>query len=380
MESNKKYNGIIDLIKFCAALIIVLHHYQLCTPLRFADINFTVDDPFFCGANMVEMFFVISGFLSVKDIEKTHTDRNMFTTFGINRREIDNYLKDRFKKFVPWTLGSTILSTISKSIYIICTREVPFGKIGLWNLIIGSIGLNAGLISSSYEYLPNETLWYISVLLICNIFCYFLIELIDKYQLPAYYVGVIMCMIGLSIKYFSINIPILNSITMRGFISFGMGIITKSFLNFINMKKGKKVAIGISIIFIGIVIMYYYFHSLFNKGQISQIFQEVILGESQLLWGCMFAPLIVFVVGYWNKFGDGLHVLKILGRGSFYLYIWHLPFIYFIKVIMMGNEIINEKYYLIIGYLLVVICSLIVGKIYNILLSNGLKGIKKYEL
>ena len=47
---------------------------------------------------------------------------------------------------------------------------------------------------------------------------------------------------------------------------------------------------------------------------------------------------------------------------------------------MMGNEIINEKYYLIIGYLLVVICSLIVGKIYNILLSNGLKGIKKYEL
>lgn len=63
MNENKSYYPGLDIIKFIAAIIILLHHYYLNTQLE--QLSFTKD-----GSIAVELFFMISGFLHGGGAEK----------------------------------------------------------------------------------------------------------------------------------------------------------------------------------------------------------------------------------------------------------------------------------------------------------------------
>lgn len=57
----------LDFLKFIAAIVILMHHWQNSTQLELGAGN---------GWLMVELFFVISGFLAVNSIEKVREHGN----------------------------------------------------------------------------------------------------------------------------------------------------------------------------------------------------------------------------------------------------------------------------------------------------------------
>ena len=79
VENNSEIYGqrivTFDLMKLFMSLIIVLHHFQQVTGIRFEYINFS-GGKFYFGY-IVELFFMISGFLIVKSfVEKMKIKSN----------------------------------------------------------------------------------------------------------------------------------------------------------------------------------------------------------------------------------------------------------------------------------------------------------------
>jgi len=65
---GKKRNYGLDFLKIVATILIVFHHYQQVLNVEFAGINF-FGGKFYFGY-LVELFFLISGFLMFKYIER----------------------------------------------------------------------------------------------------------------------------------------------------------------------------------------------------------------------------------------------------------------------------------------------------------------------
>lgn len=360
-DKNSSYNGYINIIKLFAAFVIAIHHYQMCTGLRFSYVNFTIDDPFCCGALMVEVFFVISGFMAAKYVKVIRGGQN-----------INEYMQLRIIRILPWVIGSTMLSTIAKGLYIYLTKTIPYGKIGVWNLLIGSIGINCGLISTIYDYLPNETLWYISVLLICYLVLFINVKVSAKYQLNIEYLFGVMVIIGLAVKFYGMDLPLLNGLTARGYIAFFTGGIIYEYSLKSNMSK-----IVPRILLALFVVIYALAHHLFVKGLLGDNWLYFLTNQMALILVFIFMPLVLFSIKGHETRSNKLKAAKILGNISRGIYIWHLPYIYFFKSYMSVRNISNISEGLIMGYILVIGGSIITEYMFESLL-NTLKQRESY--
>ncbi|WP_026520203.1 acyltransferase family protein [Butyrivibrio sp. FCS006] len=61
-DGNKEYIGNFDVIKIVAATSIVFHHYQQISDVKFGGVEFYGGR--FTFGYLVELFFIISGFLT----------------------------------------------------------------------------------------------------------------------------------------------------------------------------------------------------------------------------------------------------------------------------------------------------------------------------
>jgi len=93
---EKARNNSLDFLKIIATILIVFHHYQQALNVEFTQINF-FGGKFYFGY-LVELFFLISGFLMFNYIEKIKQGLN-FESFFINR----------VKRFLPLVAIAAIL-------------------------------------------------------------------------------------------------------------------------------------------------------------------------------------------------------------------------------------------------------------------------------
>ena len=114
--------GTIDLLKFVLAVVIVLHHYQQVTGVRFSGWNFYGGTIYFGYA--VEFFFIISGFFSVSGI-LAHPDERF-----------KSYFMRKAVRLYPMT----VLSVLATAGLMVIYRTVRGGWFldivpGLWRML-----------------------------------------------------------------------------------------------------------------------------------------------------------------------------------------------------------------------------------------------------
>ncbi len=208
----------LDFVKILATLMIVLHHYQQVHAVTFPNgINFYYGKFYF--GYLVELFFVISGYLMYRSIAKIR-DGLRFPAF---------FLK-KYLRFFPLMFLSVacyaLLLYFFEAVY-----EMPWGGLALrdCHVVLPAFGVQAWI--SSTHQCANNPLWYINVLLLCCVFMYAAVRAAKRFAIPVWLPFCLFIVLGIAGFACGVDIPILNLKTERGFYSFFWGLLLAELLH-----------------------------------------------------------------------------------------------------------------------------------------------------
>lgn len=302
---EKARNNSLDFLKIIATILIVFHHYQQALNVEFTQINF-FGGKFYFGY-LVELFFLISGFLMFNYIEKIKQD----LTF-----------KEFFLKRIIRLMPLIVLATISYEILLYIYPKV-FGdyfyniKPNFWGLIISILGVQAGW---SFENpMINNPMWYISVLILCYILFYISTKISILKKINCIYLYVILVFLGLSIQKNGTDLAFFNYYTARGYYSFFFGILFSIYFNNCEISKFIKILSTLLVIFITYLILKHYH-----------------IVEKNINYTLTFiyypALIIIFNFDIMKKIFFSKIIQKI-AEISFSVYVWHGVFILLLPII-----------------------------------------------
>ena len=289
---DKQYIGNFDLIKIIAATGIVFHHYQQLSSVKFGrGIEFYGGA--FTFAYFVELFFIISGFLT----EYTFKDKKGFC----------NWLIGRVSRYYPYSFIACFCSLIIAFLFFRITGKPQFEL----NYDIPTMLTSLTLFHSGWikEYSPavNNPTWYLCVLTLCFILYWLLKKLFKLVNIqPLYGFITIACLIAplyQSATYHGFKAPLLFRSDIRGYVSFFFGCALCCFY-----RKHLK----ITMIVAAIVLSLFSVVGFFVFG----------LSNWYVLTFAFFPAIILFAL-----FIPQVHsnFLKRLGAISFEVYLWHVP-------------------------------------------------------
>ncbi|WP_338951460.1 acyltransferase [Fusobacterium nucleatum] len=303
MEKVRNYS--LDFLKIIATILIVFHHYQQILNIEFKGINF-YGGKFYFGY-LVEFFFLISGFLMFKYIEKI---------------KVGLTFKDFFIRRIMRLMPLIIVGAISYEILLYIYPKV-FGdyfynlKPDFWGLIISMLGIQAGW---SFENpMINNPMWYISVLILCYIIFYIVtkISVLKNYKYIYFYVIIIF--LGLSIQKNGTDLAFFNPYTARGYYAFFFGVLFSIYYNNYKMNKLIKILSVFLLIFISYLILKYY-HIIENNINYTLTF--------------IYYPILIIIFN--SDIIKRILSSKItgkIGEISFNVYVWHGGFILLLSII-----------------------------------------------
>lgn len=160
-KSTHKRQGIIDIWRFIACLMIMIHHLD--------NIGFTSwEYPFYSGFIFVEFFFIISGYFAV-----VHFRKCMTSSVDDRAREAIYYTYKKFAYFFPYTFIAISI------IYLI---NIISGNVCSFTNYIFEITLIAGSFKD-YIFTSIPPLWFLAALIIVFPFFTFLCQMKSKYVL-----------------------------------------------------------------------------------------------------------------------------------------------------------------------------------------------------
>ncbi len=195
----------LDFLKIIATAIIFMHHYEQF--FYVADKAFFYAKYFYWG-RMVELFFIISGFLILGYQEKIQK--------GLSFKEF--YLK-RAYRLLPITALASIVYEILIVLFKKHTGTLFMGTdLNLSGALFDAIGIQAGWAFANP--MVNNPTWYISVLLLCYVVFWTVNRIARISNVNVCCIYIIVLFVGFGIKGFSINLPFLNEYSARGYCSF----------------------------------------------------------------------------------------------------------------------------------------------------------------
>ncbi|MBP3295630.1 MAG: acyltransferase, partial [Lachnospiraceae bacterium] len=217
--------------KIIATILILFHHYQQLMGVQFEQINFYGGKNFYFG-NIVELFFVISGIVSVPYITRIEQGE----TF-------EDFFRGRYLRFFPMLLISTISYTVLLVLFYYCFGGWFEGEqIDLFKVLVSAFG--AQVIWGNATCVINNPMWYISVLLVCYNTLYFCIWFARRIHIKKEYMFVGVIVIGMMLIIRGIDWPIFCGRTGRGFVSFFSGILWEKYY-YSKEKKKNGLAVGL---------------------------------------------------------------------------------------------------------------------------------------
>jgi len=300
MRTRRNFS--LDLYKILATVLIVFHHYQQVTEVFFVgQVNYC--GGFFYFGLIVELFFVISGYLIAGGYVKKIEEGLSFSRF---------YIKRLFR-FVPLM---TIAAICYEVLLIIHRQIVGTDYLSLqptfWGTISASLGIQEGW--GFQNPCVNNPTWYISVLLFCYIMLYFIVWICKRWDFSKTYFFVAMIFLGVGINTYGINLPLLNSQMGRGFYAFFWGVLIKQLLENPELKKRQSVLMVISIALIILISWLIAQHSITMTTGIS--YTMTFVYYTALIF---IAQVVVIGEGMLGK------IIGRIGQISYDTFIWHSP-------------------------------------------------------
>lgn len=341
MKTNRLFA--LDLIKIMATCLIIFHHYQQIIGGWFVGhINFyggTISYGY-----LVELFFMISGFLSVHSINA-----------AINRNDsLAHYFYKKYIRFFPICAITAIVSYILEIISFFVYKRFTLGKVDIWGLIESIFLIQSiGILPGSYVNSPS---WYISVLLLCYIWHYFIVWVCNKLNISSEKFFVLMIAVGLSIQTYRIEFAFFNSATARGYIAFFIGVLLESIF-YENKYKSRYMDFFISnrfspIILISIPLIIIKMIYIFGA---DDWYMNVLIF---FVWPFF----IIFAVNDKVKKLFNWKIIERMSLISFYVYIWHYA-------LLLCWRVVHDKYLSMINIesYLTMLCFLIAMWIWGII-------------
>ncbi len=339
MERNRIYS--LDLLKFIVSTIIIFYHIQQETGLGTPVINLASGKIY--AWYVVELFFIISGFFSM--LSFASPDKTEETL----KKGFCNYFKHKCIRIYPAAVLSILFTVFCGILY-----RIYFGNWwhnivpSLWKLFKTLILFNGGLIKFDVTY--GAVTWYLSVLLVCYFFEYFLIYLCKRFDFNVEYLFVLMILVGINAYCNNANLPFLYYYNYRGYASFFIGCIIYRIYYNQNLNR-KKMLIYSVIAFLFCIMAWIINFNLFYDDETCQwgIFTFV-------LWP---STLIIFLE--LNKWFNS-SLWQCLGDISFDMYLWHMPFIilYLIFKKLFSELYLSELLQISIFIILIIVFSFII--------------------
>lgn len=311
---KKERNYSLDFIKIVATVGIICAHFQQLTGARYDfGINY-LDGRFFFGY-LVEVFFFISGFVMCGYIGKIQN--------GLSFKEF--YLK-RYSRLFPVMVSSIIVYEVLDIIFRLQTGAYfAGGKVTLWGALVSILGFQCGWVTPNVAI--NNPLWYVSVLLLCYVVFYLTVWLSSRLKTSVVYLHIAMIFLGRAVMNYHLEAPFLNSSAARGYIAFFAGLILAQLLS------GKKVSRSLGLlggaVFAGSVAV-----MVVAPNIIGCTGNTIMSDTSAFVSTVVSCSLIVFFS--MKEVSDLFRSEKLgtLGKIAFNAFVWHVPLILLLNVIM----------------------------------------------
>lgn len=301
-----------DILKFLAICAIVLHHYQQVTHTsQVAGINW-YGGGFYWG-NLVELFFIISGFFAFKSIDRIKECDSFYSFYS-----------KKYFRFLPMLIICGIACLIVQTWYAMVFDASMAANATFWNVVASLLGVERWLDTA---LMINNPMWYISVLLLCLVVFFAITRVaVSKGDSPLVYYGIAIGG-GLFMKTvcesYNFGTPLFNVYIARGLICFFLGLVIA--LAFNHPHIGKKIEDSSAVLFIAVIvtvgyIMLYAFVPAAIQGSVSfNLYYSLCF---------IFYPCLMLICNHRvirkitssNKF-------SFLGGAAYNMYVWHVPLI-----------------------------------------------------
>jgi len=335
-EIYKRLPGL-DFVRFIAGIGIVFHHYQQLTGLSFGNGNLNFWGGQFNFGYLVEFFFVLSGFLQHRNIEKIRKKESTFKDFIIRK----------IIRLIPMLAISTIVMTVLMFIYHRIIGQIWMGmEIGVWDLLVNIAGLSTGW--GMDVTVINSPTWYISILLLCYVVFYVMIWVSERIGTDDVYLSIIMVICSIGLNRSEVDSLFLNPYSTRGMYSFFAGVILGTATS--RALTGKRTVVMAILTDVILTLMIIFRFSYISDG----------LGY---ILACLYFPMIIIIFSYSKVSGLFEHNLwKIIGGMTYDLYVWHIPILVLLNIIefVMIKGQIQRSFLTMAGY---TILSIIVSTV-----------------
>ncbi|MBR4470660.1 MAG: acyltransferase [Erysipelotrichaceae bacterium] len=307
---NKKHYYSLDFLKFLLSILILFHHFQMTTLVDFGKIDFV--EGIFNFAMLVEFFFIISGFLSGMTADKT--GKSSFETF----------IGKKIRRLYPTAILSVIVMTVLIMIDYLLNGVFRQGLVPDIFKFFNSILITFSGYSIKVGRGINNPLWYVGVLMICYIIFYLILRISERNGIKPIYLFVFVCLLGIGIHDYGIDLPFANEDVSRGYAAFFYGLILYELYRNYSHR-------------------FLYLFSYLTLIVCGLLFIINYTAFYQYQWGSfvfVIFPCVLFVFLSLENY-LGFKFFQVLGGVSYEIYVWHSLFNH---LILMSENILKPLY------------------------------------
>ena len=289
-------DGALDFLKVVATAIIILHHYTQVVYV--SGKGFFFGGAFYWG-RMVELFFIISGYLMYK-YEDIIRGGGAFLSFYVKRA----------LRLLPMVALAAIVYEIEILLYKYVTGTLYHKQVlKLSGMLFDMLGIQDGW--ASHNPMVNNPTWYVSVLLLCYIWFYVMNQLSAKWNINICWLYLFMIFIGIGILSYNIRLPFLNTSAARGYYAFFTGALLSHFTaSDISKSKRTTIVAAALVVFTAFIVIWY--------GKTGRKWDDYYW-----LTFVTFPALIIIARTGFCQMLFRSSIYRVLAAGAFNAYIWH---------------------------------------------------------
>jgi len=299
----------LDFIKIAATMIIIFHHYQQVTESVF-DTGINYSFGWFYFGRMVELFFLISGYVMYRYIP----------TILEGRITLKQWYWKRSARLLPLVAVSVVVYEVLLYIHgFLCDGGVCYTEktIDIFGSIITMLGIQDGGVFQNP--MINNPVWYISVLLIVYVVFYIATVLARRWSCAPNNLYIFIVLLGCGIETYQINLPFLNADTSRGYSCFFFGLLLADYVQKNGVSK-RLAAVSLSTLVMSLYLM------LFQRSMVQNSFHYLlsfVVFPAMILLTETNLSRKIFCHRFWS----------IWGQAAFNAYIWHAPMFYAMYIV-----------------------------------------------
>ena len=308
MEKSKR-NYSLDFLKIIGAIVIVLHHFQATTRVKYdVPINFSGD--WFNWGFFVELFFILSGYFMYRNISAIQE----------GRITLSDWWKKRAVRLLPMSAITVVVFSIILFVNNALFEFKPLWgmEFSVWNTAIAALGIQEGWVFKNPVI--NNSIWYLSALMLCYILFYIVTALSARLKCKPIYFYIFIILCGLGIGVFGIDKPFMNWQIARGYYAFFFGLVFAAYLEKNGVRWREIIVSILTLVFFTWLFIFYPDYGSVNTNYLVTFFvfpAVVILFETKLMHS-------IFRHKIWGT----------LSGISFEVYLWHLPLMLLMYLIM----------------------------------------------